>query len=320
MPTRVDGLFIVDKPEGVSSFGVVKGIKHQFGLKRVGHIGTLDPFATGVLPIVINEATKLAPFLVEEPKHYEGILKLGEETTTDDLTGEVISQHPWQEVKPEEIVSVFQNFIGKIRQKPPMYSAIKVGGRPLYRLARKGIEVERDERVVEIFSLQVQEITLPLIRFHVSCSKGTYIRTLAKDIGKKIGCGAHLVSLRRIRSGNFTLDQAISWEELKKVNQLEDLRPWFISPRDALSSIPEVVVEEKIAQKVRFGQEVSLFDLSDQTLPSFQEGEWLKMSSPEAGLVAILSTKKRRRKVNGKDLEEVTFRPVRIFHFDKKYA
>jgi len=319
MQARIDGLLIVDKPEGLSSFGVVKAIRHRFGLKKVGHIGTLDPFATGVLPLVINEGTKLAPFLMEEPKEYEAILKLGEETTTDDLTGEVINQNPWEGVREEALLSAFQLFLGKIKQKPPMFSAIKLRGKPLYRLARKGMEVEREERMVEIFSLQVQEINLPFVRFHVSCSKGTYIRTLAKDIGRRLGCGAHLVSLRRTRSGTFTLEQAIGWEELKKINQIEGLRPWFISPKEALPALPEVVVEEKIAQRVRFGQEVTLFDLSGQTLPLLQEGKWFKMSSPEAGLVAILKTERRGRK-DEKGPEAFAFRPVRIFHFDEKYA
>ncbi len=320
MRTRVDGLLIVDKPEGISSFGVVKEIKDRFGLKKVGHIGTLDPFATGVLPIVINEGTKLAPFLMEEPKEYEAILKLGEETTTDDLTGEVIRRNPWESINLKSIPSVFQHFLGKIKQTPPMFSAIKFKGKPLYRLARKGMEVEREERMVEIFNLQVQEIALPLVRFHVSCSKGTYIRTLAKDIGKKIGCGAHLVFLRRTRSGTFTLEQAISWEELKKVNQIEELRPRLISPKEALPALPEVVVEEKIARKVRFGQEVTLFDLPDQVLPFLQEGRWFKMSSPGAGLVAILRSEKRGKRMDGKDPKAFIFRPLRIFHFEEKYA
>ncbi len=320
MGMRIDGVLVVDKPGGISSFGVVKEIKHRFRLKKVGHIGTLDPFATGVLPIVINEGTKLAPFLTEEPKQYEAILKLGEETTTDDPTGEVVHKSPWEEVTPEEILSVFQHFLGKIRQKPPMFSAIKIKGKPLYRLARKGIEVEREERVVEIFSLEVQKIALPLVQFQVSCSKGTYIRSLAKDVGQRIGCGAHLVSLRRTRSGTFTLTQAIPWEALKKINQIEELQSWLISPREALSTMPEVVVEESIARKVRFGQGVTLYDLFGQTLPAFQEGGWLKMSSPGTGLVAILRTERKREKIDGNDSKTLIFRPLRIFHFDEKYA
>ncbi len=317
---RIDGLLVVDKPEGISSFGVVKEIKYRFKFKKVGHIGTLDPFATGVLPIAINEGTKLAPFLKEEPKQYEAILKLGEETTTDDLTGKVICQNPWEEVKPEKVLSVFPLFLGKIKQKPPMFSAIKLRGKPLYKLARKGIEVEREERMVEIFSLEVKETSLPLVRFNVSCSKGTYIRSLAKDIGQKIGCGAHLISLRRTQSGTFTIKQAISWEELKRINKIDELLPWLISPREALPALPEVVVEEKIARKVRFGKTLTPFDLPYHTLRFIQEGEWFKMSSPGSGLVAILRAEKGEKKVDENDLKNFVFRPLRIFHFDEKYA
>lgn len=320
MRTRIDGLLIVDKPKKISSFGVVQEIKHRFGLKKVGHIGTLDPFATGVLPIAVNEGTKLVPFLMDEPKEYEAILKLGEETTTDDLTGKVIRQTPWEWIKREDILLVFRHFLGKIKQIPPMFSAIKLKGKPLYRLARKGIEVEREERMVEIFSLQVQEIDLPLVRFHVSCSKGTYIRTLAKDIGRRLGCGAHLVSLRRTRSGPFTLEKAILLEELKRINQIEELKPLLISPREALTALPEVVVEEEIVQKVRFGQVVTSFDLSCQNLPFLQEGGWIKMSSPAIGLVAILKTEKWGKAKEENDSKTFTFRPLRIFHSGEKYV
>jgi len=215
MKRGIDGLLIVDKPEGITSLDVVREIKHRFGVKKAGHIGTLDPFATGVLPIVINEGTKLVPFLKEGPKEYEGTLQLGEETNTEDRTGQVVLKQPWEGIQPEKVEALIQTFLGKIRQTPPMFSAIKMQGRPLYRLAREGIEVERKEREIEIYNIQVEKIELPRVHFKVSCSKGTYIRTLGKDIGRKIGCGAHLLHLRRIRSGPFTLEQAISWGKFK---------------------------------------------------------------------------------------------------------
>ena len=206
---RIDGLLIIDKPEGMTSLEVVREVKQHLGVKRAGHIGTLDPFATGVLPIALDEGTKLIPFITDEPKEYEATLKLGEETTTDDLTGKVTASTPWESVSHDIIHSAFGTFRGKIRQIPPMFSAIKIEGRPLYRWARKGVEVERREREVEIFSLQVEEICLPQVQFKVSCSKGTYIRSLARDIGREIGCGAHLLQLRRVRSGPFILQQTI---------------------------------------------------------------------------------------------------------------
>jgi tRNA pseudouridine55 synthase len=192
-------------------------------------------------------------------------------------------------------------------------------GRPLYRWARKGIEVERKEREVEIYKIQMEEIELPLVRFSVSCSKGTYIRTLGRDIGRKIGCGAHLLRLRRIRSGPFTLDQAISWERIKDLPMPDALYPWLISLKAALPSLPEVVGDERLVRKVRSGREMMVQDISAKDLPAFKKGEWLKMSSPEEGLVAIL-----RSEVKGADIpwthpEAVALRPLRVFQPQENY-
>jgi len=314
MKRGIDGLLVVDKPEGITSLDVVREIKHRFEVKKAGHIGTLDPFATGVLPVVINEGTKLVPFLKEGSKEYEATLRLGEETNTDDWTGKVILSKPWEGVQPEKVEALLHTFLGKIRQIPPMFSAVKMQGQPLYRLARKGMEVERKEREVEIYNIEMEEVALPLIRFKVSCSKGTYIRTLGRDIGKKIGCGAHLLRLRRIRSGPFTLEQAISWEELRNLSQPDALRPWLISLDAALPSLPEVIGDEQSVRKVRFGMEMMVQDLSPKNLPDFEKGQWLKMSSPQEGLVAILKSE-----VNGADIpwtrpEAVALRPLRIFY------
>ena len=314
---QVDGLLIVDKPEGMTSLDVVKEIKRRFHVKKAGHIGTLDPFATGVLPIVINEGTKLVPFLEEEPKEYEAVMKLGEETTTDDFTGKVTLRGSWDDVTPELIHRVFQNFLGRIQQIPPMFSALKLNGIPLYRLARKGIEVERKEREVEIFKLQIEEMNLPKVRFKVSCSRGTYIRSLGKDIGKKIGCGAHLLSLKRIRSGLFTLEGAIPWERLKNLSSAEELSPWMISLKEALPRLPEVIGDERLVKKIRFGKKMVVRDLSSYTLPAFEKGQWLKMTSPEEGLVAILRSEMKGSDIERTDPELVAFRPLRVFYQQK---
>jgi len=313
----IDGLLIVDKPEGLTSLDVVREIKHRFRVKKAGHIGTLDPFATGVLPIVIHEGTKLVPFLEEEPKEYEATLKLGEETTTDDVTGEVTLRKPWEGIRPESIHAVFETFLGRIQQIPPMFSALKVRGKPLYRLARKGMEVEREEKVVEIFDLQIREIDLPLVRFKVSCSKGTYIRTLGKDIGKKIACGAHLLSLRRVRSGPFTLERAVPWEKLKDLSEAGDLKPWLISLKEALGGLPEIIGDDQLVKKLRFGQEMVVKDLAHRTLPPFEKGQWLKITSPEEGLVAILRSEVKVSEIERGDPELVAFRSLRVFHEQK---
>lgn len=319
MKRGIDGLLVVDKPEGITSLDVVREIKHRFGVKKAGHIGTLDPFATGVLPIVINEGTKLVPFLREGPKEYEVTLRLGEETNTDDWTGKVVMKQPWEGVQPEKVEALIHTFLGKIRQTPPMFSAIKMQGKPLYRLARKGIEVERKEREVEIYNIQMEEIELPLVHFKVSCSKGTYIRTLGRDIGRKIGCGAHLLRLRRIRSGPFTLEQAITWERLKDLSKPNALHSWLISLSAALPSLPEMIGDEQLVKKVRFGKEMIVQDLSPQTLPAFEKGQWLKMSSPQEGLVAILKSEVKGADIPWADPEVVALRPLRVFQPQKRY-
>ena len=309
-----DGLLIVDKPEGMTSLDVVREVKHRFGVKKAGHIGTLDPFATGVLPVALNEGTKLVPFLIEGPKEYQVTLKLGEETTTDDYTGQVVMKYPWEGIQPERLEAIFRTVVGKIHPTPPLFSAVQIQGRPLDRLARKGIEIERKEREIEIYKIQMEEMELPLVRFNVSCSKGTYIRTLGRDIGRKIGCGGHLVCLRRTRSGAFTLDQAISWKELMNLSRPDELSPWLISLSAALPNLPEIVGDKRLIEKVRFGKEMLVQDLSPQALPVFEKGEWLKMFSPREGLVAILKSEVKRADIPQVSPETVALRPVRVFH------
>jgi tRNA pseudouridine55 synthase len=311
---RIDGLLVVDKPEGITSLDVVREVKRRFSVKKAGHIGTLDPFATGVLPVVLNEGTKLVPFLGDEPKEYEAVIKLGEETTTEDLTGEVILRKPWEGVTPEVIQAVVQTFVGKIQQIPPMFSAVKINGKPLYRWARKGVEVDRKEREVEIFNLSIEAMDLPLVHFRISCSKGTYVRTLGKDIGRRIGCGAHLFRLRRIRTGSFTLEQAVSWERLEGFRGAESLSPWLISLTEALGRLPEVIGDERLIEKVRLGREIVARDLSSHLLPPFDEGMRVKIVSPVDGLVAVSNSEVKSTEVGLGGPERVVLRPVRVFH------
>ncbi len=307
------GILIVDKPEGITSLDVAREIKRRFGVKKAGHIGTLDPFATGVLPIVVNEGTKLVPFLGEGPKEYEVTLRLGEETTTDDCTGQVVVSHPWEEVRPEQIEAALREFSGKIRQMPPMFSAIKMNGSPLYRLARKGIEVDRKEREVEIYKIEMQGIELPFVRLKVSCSKGTYVRALGRDIGRELECGAHVVRLRRTRSGPFTIHEAISWERLKEFAHSDLLSPWLISLKAALPGLPEMVGNEELVRKVRLGRKMVVQDLSLKDLPAFVKGECFKMCSLEEELVAVLKSEMGGTEIRIANPEAVAFRPLRIF-------
>jgi tRNA pseudouridine55 synthase len=214
-----DGVLLVDKPPGLTSHDVVDRLRRHFGFKKVGHCGTLDPAATGLLLIVLERATKLQQHLMADDKTYEGTMRLGIETDSQDADGEVIAERPVPVFTLAELETVFTKFRGDLQQVPPMVSAIKHEGQPLYKLARKGKTVERKPRVVHIYDLRILHFESPLVGFRVTCTKGTYIRTLCADIGGALGCGAHLASLRRSRSGRFDLKDATPLDELLQLNR-----------------------------------------------------------------------------------------------------
>lgn len=213
--TETDGVLLVDKARGMTSHDVVAMVRRALGTKKVGHCGTLDPLATGLLLITIGRGTKIQDLLMSEDKEYVGTLRLGEVTDSQDAEGEVIERHPVPEFSRERIEEAFANFKGDFYQLPPMVSAIKKDGVPLYKLARQGKQVEREPRFVRVYAQEVQAIRLPEIDFLVVCSKGFYVRTYANDIGRQLGCGAHLQALRRTKSGRFSVDEAVSIEELR---------------------------------------------------------------------------------------------------------
>lgn len=207
----MNGVLIADKPSGWTSHDVVAAVKKKLGARKVGHLGTLDPLATGVLPLVINRATRFARFLDGGSKVYLATMELGVETDTYDRDGQVISRRDVA-VSEEEILKVFASFSGRIKQIPPMYSSKKRNGVPLYKLARKGVVVEREPKEIEIFENTVTGISLPFVEFRVVCSKGTYIRTICHDAGRLLGCGGILTSLRRLGCGEFSASEAITPE------------------------------------------------------------------------------------------------------------
>lgn len=218
----MDGILIVDKPPRMTSHDVVNFMRRKFGLKKVGHSGTLDPMASGVLVILIGRATKLSSQFINEDKEYEAILTLGIVTDTGDCTGEVIrNSFSTIQYSREKLERIFAEFEGEIEQIPPMVSALKYKGTRLYKLARQGIQIKRKARKVNILKLQITDVNLPQVSFKVGCSKGTYIRSLGEDIGQRLGCGGSLSRLRRIRSGSFSLKEAVSLEELKRISPAE---------------------------------------------------------------------------------------------------
>jgi tRNA pseudouridine55 synthase len=218
-PDSFSGILFIDKPQGITSHDVVDDVRRTLGMKRVGHAGTLDPMATGLLIILVGAATKTSQFLMGLDKTYTGTLKLGKTTDSHDADGEVVTTRPVAGVTEEKIHEVMKTFLGDQYQLPPMFSAKKQGGQTLYKLARQGIEVEREPRFVRISALNVMSINLPEVVFETSCSKGTYIRTLAHDIGEKLGCGAHLNALRRTAIDKFRVENAIKLEDFVKLNE-----------------------------------------------------------------------------------------------------
>lgn len=249
----VDGFLVIDKPAGISSHDVVNRVRRILGTRKVGHTGTLDPFATGVLPIAVGEGTKAIQFLDEGEKAYEAVIRLGLVTDTLDITGTVLQEHDSGGLGQEQLLSAMAALTGEISQVPPMYSAIKRGGQPLYKLARKGIEVERQSREVIIHSFELLEFSSPLATVRVHCSRGTYVRTLADDLGKLLGCGACLTALRRTLSGPFRLADAMTLEQLASYAEEGVAQHHVVHVPTALSHLAQIQLTESELQKLKNG-------------------------------------------------------------------
>jgi len=249
----INGFVVIDKPAGITSHDVVSRVRRILGIRKVGHTGTLDPFATGVLPVAVNDGTKAIPFLDESFKSYQALMRLGFATDTLDMTGRVLSESDWLTISRSQLDDVLLRFSGTISQIPPMFSAIKQNGQPLYKLARQGQEVERQVRQVEIRELAVLAFEPPLVSLLVVCSRGTYVRSLADDIGRELGCGAALQELRRIESGLFTIEEACTLESLEEASSLGKLDALFMTPSAALGHLADVPISESGLVKISHG-------------------------------------------------------------------
>jgi tRNA pseudouridine55 synthase len=219
--TALDGAILVDKPAGPTSHDVVDAIRRKFGIKKVGHCGTLDPNATGLLIIVLGRGTKLSERLMSDDKVYEGTMKFGESTDSHDSDGELTGSLPVLPMTVEDLNTEAATFIGDLMQTPPMVSAIKKNGVPLYKLARKGLEVEREPRLIHIYNFRFTDYTEPFGKFKVACTKGTYVRVLAHDLGQKLGCGAHLTALRRSAAGKFDVADALTLDAVLQLSEAQ---------------------------------------------------------------------------------------------------
>jgi tRNA pseudouridine55 synthase len=282
----MDGVLLVDKPAGITSAGVVARLKRLLKVNKVGHTGTLDPFATGLLVCCINKATRLAGILESLTKVYEGTLRLGIRTDTQDATGRIISETPDLSLAESEIESTCAKFIGTMEQVPPMFSALKHKGVPLYKLARSGKGIVKPPRQITIHSLEVFQVELPQVRFKVCCSKGTYIRTLASDIGDVLGCGGHLSGLRRLACGDFKIEDAMTLDELAGVAQGGCIGKRVITMNKALKGIPEVVVNDGMSADILCGKPLAKSDFE-----TFEQGSspWLKVVDSQKRLIAVVN-------------------------------
>lgn len=259
----MNGLIVLDKPKGITSFGLVARVKKIVGGKKVGHTGTLDPDATGVMIILLGKATRLARFFESDTKMYRAEITLGITTDTLDASGKVLNESPASDVSLADLKSVLTRFNGVITQRVPIFSAVKLAGRPLYKMARSGIRPEAPLREVEIFSLKLISFAPgpnPKLTIDVTCSKGTYIRALAADIGESLGVGAHLSSLVRLRSGKFSMDKAITLSDLETLSSEGRLCEVIISIREALDTTKTLSIQKHDEEKIICGNSILLAD------------------------------------------------------------
>ena len=287
----MDGIFNIYKEKGFTSHDVVAIVRRTIHMKKVGHTGTLDPDAEGVLPVCVGKATKLSDVIMDGKKSYRAMLRLGITTTTEDASGEVLEtkEVDFNEDKIREVVA---SFIGKLEQVPPMYSAVKVNGKKLYELAREGKEIERKSRTIEVYDIRIRQFLPPdRVEIDVDCSKGTYIRTLCADIGKVLGCGGHMAELLRTATGAFSLENAIKLEELKTLAEQEKAEEALLTMEDALKDFPVVKVSEKSAKFLYNGGKIQERFLTEKPAV-LKEGEIVATYDHAYNLVGLYEIKK----------------------------
>ena len=251
----IDGVFLLDKPQGMSSNDIMQKVKRVFQANKAGHTGALDPLATGMLPICLGEATKFSQFLLDADKRYVVTAKLGERTDTSDAEGQVVETRPVN-VETSQILTALEQFRGDILQVPTMFSALKHNGKPLYEYARTGITVEREARPITIFELNFIEYQAPFLTLEVHCSKGTYIRTLVDDLGEVLGCGAHVTVLRRTAVADYPAEKMMTWDALQALAEQGDLDQHLLPIDTAVSKLPALKLNAEQSKGIGFGQRV----------------------------------------------------------------
>lgn len=264
MKRNIHGILLLDKPKAITSNAALQIVKRLFGAKKAGHTGSLDPIASGLLPICFGEGTKYSRFLLEADKHYRVTAKLGVRTASGDSEGDILSTRPSNHITEQALKNIFPDFMGDIEQVPPMFSAIKFQGKPLYKLARQGIEIERASRSITIYELNLVSLENDMLTLEVRASKGTYIRTLVDDIGERLGCGAHVVELRRLGVGGYLENQMVPLSLLEHFAKQQDYAEMdaCLLPLDtALSGLPTAMLSDSAAYYLMQGQPVRIPDL-----------------------------------------------------------
>jgi len=309
----MDGILILDKSPGKTSQKVVQEVKRILGVRKAGHAGTLDPLATGVLPLCLNEATKLVQFLSLDDKEYRATMLLGVTTETMDIEGRITDRRE-PEVDEVRIREALQFFTGPISQEPPRYSAVKFKGRPLYSWARKGVDIALPPRTVQVYSSILEEIALPYVTFRVACSKGTYIRTLCADLGERLGCGACMSALRRLRCGCFTLETAVSLEDIADGKGRETLLSRVIPLSDGLRNVAAIEISEELSGRIRDGFQPDGSTLREYHIPSLADGDMVKFLTSSGGLVAVARFLYASDQLAVSDMGQPAVRILRVFH------
>ena len=285
----MDGVIVIRKEKGFTSHDVVAKLRGILHMKKIGHTGTLDPDAEGVLPVALGKATRLVDMITDKEKTYEAVMRLGVVTDTQDMSGTVLSQTAELHVTEEELRAVIESFVGDYMQVPPMYSALKVNGKKLYELVREGKTVERKPRPVHFYEIEILEINLPLVHFRVTCSKGTYIRTLCHDIGEKLGCGAAMETLLRTKVGRFTLDDAITLAQTEEAVKNGTIESKVLGIEEILAEYPRVCCTKEGDRLLANGNPLV------QTLVDAEEKDgWTRMCNSEGNFAGVYQWDEKR--------------------------
>ncbi|OGQ83369.1 MAG: tRNA pseudouridine(55) synthase TruB [Deltaproteobacteria bacterium RIFOXYA12_FULL_58_15] len=306
----MDGILVIDKPAGPTSHDIVDAVRRVLRQKKVGHTGTLDPAATGALPLVLGSATKIARYLSGGNKEYDATLRLGVTTTTLDSEGEVVETKP-VDVTEQQVRAVLGLFVGDIKQIPPMYSAKKMQGKRLYELARQGVEIEREPKDVIVHSIELTELSLPDIMVKVRCSAGTYVRVLAQDVGERLGCGGHLKQLRRIVAGPFSIDDAVTLDVLEAAP--ENAKAHILPIGRGLRGVPSVSLPVHLGRQVASGQQLMVADLRTLDIPDVGENDLVALWLDDGTLLALTRAGIPTARLASARRDEIALKTERVF-------